>query len=85
MTNYHRYSNLKYPERDMEKSGVEQKLGYILDQRLLFNETIFTYNCYSRYKKGEIHKSHNKAYNDNLWTEIETLQWLLAQILMLLR
>ena len=25
-------------------------------------------------KKGEIHESHNKAYNDNLWTEIETLQ-----------
>jgi hypothetical protein len=33
MTNYHRYSNPKYLERDMEKSGVEQKLGYILDQR----------------------------------------------------
>ena len=25
------------------------------------------------------------AYNDNLWTEIETLQWILDQILMLLR
>jgi hypothetical protein len=36
-------------------------------------------------KKGEIHESHNRAYNDNLWTEIETLQWVLAQILMLLR
>ena len=36
-------------------------------------------------KKGEIHKSHNRAYNDNLWTEIETLQWILDQILMLLR
>ena len=34
-------------------------------------------------KKGEIHESHNKAYNDNLWTEIETLQWVLAQILTL--
>jgi hypothetical protein len=36
-------------------------------------------------KKGEIHKSHNRVYNDNLWTEIETLQWVLAQILTLLR
>ncbi|HKG40866.1 MAG TPA: hypothetical protein VKA98_01900 [Nitrososphaeraceae archaeon] len=36
-------------------------------------------------KKGEIHGSHNRVYNDNVWTEIETLQWVLAQILMLLR
>ena len=32
-----------------------------------------------------MHKSHNIAYNDSLWTEIETLHWVLAQILMLLR
>jgi hypothetical protein len=36
-------------------------------------------------KKAEIHKSHNRAYNDRLWTEIETLQWVLAQILTLRR
>jgi hypothetical protein len=36
-------------------------------------------------KKGEIHKSHNRIYNDSLWKEIETLQWVLAQILTLLR
>ena len=36
-------------------------------------------------KKGEIHKSHNKAYNDGLWTEIETLHWVLAQIPKLLQ
>jgi hypothetical protein len=36
-------------------------------------------------KKGEIHKSHNRAYNDNVWREIETLQWVLAQILTLRR
>jgi hypothetical protein len=36
-------------------------------------------------KKGEIHESHNRAYNERIWTEIETLQWVLAQILMLLR
>jgi hypothetical protein len=29
-------------------------------------------------KKGEIHESHNRVYNDRLWTEIETLQWVLA-------
>ena len=31
-------------------------------------------------KKGEMHESHNKAYNDSPWTEIETLQWVVAQI-----
>jgi hypothetical protein len=31
-------------------------------------------------KKGEIHKSHNMAHNDKPWAEIETLQWVLAQI-----
>ena len=32
-------------------------------------------------KKREMHPSHNKAYNDSLWTEIETLQWVLDQYL----
>jgi hypothetical protein len=32
-----------------------------------------------------MHKSHNEAYNDSLWTEIETIHCVLAQILMLLR
>jgi hypothetical protein len=36
-------------------------------------------------KKREMHPSHNKAYNDSLWTEVETLQWVLDQILTLLR
>jgi hypothetical protein len=36
-------------------------------------------------KKREMHPSHNKAYLENLWTEIDTLQWVVAQILMLLR
>ena len=36
-------------------------------------------------KKGEIHESHNRVYNDNLWIEIEILQWVLAQILTLRR
>jgi hypothetical protein len=26
-------------------------------------------------KKGEIHESHSKVYNDNLWRGIETLHW----------
>jgi hypothetical protein len=38
-----------------------------------------------RQKKVEIHESHNRVYNDKLWREIETLQWVLAQILTLLR
>jgi hypothetical protein len=36
-------------------------------------------------KKGEIHESHNRAFNERIWTEIETLQWVLAQILTLMR
>ncbi len=36
-------------------------------------------------KKSEMHPSHNKAYLEGLWTEIETLQWVSAQILTLLR
>jgi hypothetical protein len=36
-------------------------------------------------KKGELHEPHNKVYNHSLWTRIETLQWVLTQILMLLR
>ena len=35
-------------------------------------------------KKGEIDQSHNIAYTNNLWTEIETLHWVVAQILKLL-
>lgn len=35
-------------------------------------------------KIGEMNRSHNRAYADNLLTEIETLQWFLAQILTLL-
>ena len=34
-------------------------------------------------KKTEMHPSHNKVYLENLWAEIETLQWVLAQILTL--
>ena len=36
-------------------------------------------------KKRQIHESHNLACNQNLWTEIETLHWVLAQILTLRR
>ena len=36
-------------------------------------------------KKMEMHPSHNKVYLESLWAEIETLQWVLAQILTLLR
>jgi hypothetical protein len=32
-------------------------------------------------KKRDIHPSHNRAYIDSLWIEIETLQWVLDQIL----
>ncbi len=37
------------------------------------------------HKKGQIHESHNRTYNERIWTEIETLQWVLSQILTLLR
>ena len=34
-------------------------------------------------KNREMHEYHNRAYTDNLWTEIKTLHWVLAQILTL--
>ena len=52
-------------------------LPLILLQEILHNRII--------QKKGEIHESHNRSYNERIWTEIETLQWVLAQILTLLR
>ena len=36
-------------------------------------------------KKREIHPSHNTAYLESLRIEIETLQWILAEILTLLQ
>ena len=36
-------------------------------------------------KKREMHPSHNKVYLESLSTEIQTLQWVSAQILTLLR
>jgi hypothetical protein len=36
-------------------------------------------------KKSEMHPSHNKAYLESLHTELETLQWVLTQILTLLQ
>ena len=36
-------------------------------------------------KKREMHPSHNKAYLEGVCTEIETLQWVLAEILTHLR
>jgi hypothetical protein len=33
----------------------------------------------------EMNSSHNKVYLESLLTEIETLQWVLSQILTLLR
>ncbi|MDQ3869072.1 MAG: hypothetical protein M3250_05900 [Thermoproteota archaeon] len=35
-------------------------------------------------EKSEMHPSNNKVYLESLWTEIETLQWVWAQILTLL-
>ena len=32
-----------------------------------------------------MHKTHNRAYTDSLWTEIETLNWVLNEILVLNR
>ena len=36
-------------------------------------------------KKRDMHTPHNKAYLESLHIEIETLQWVLAEILTLLR
>jgi hypothetical protein len=36
-------------------------------------------------KKQEMHITHNRADTDHIWTEIETLQWILAQSLSIRR
>jgi hypothetical protein len=36
-------------------------------------------------KKVEMHKRNERAVTDCLWSEIETLQWILAQILAIRR
>ncbi|PWU81573.1 MAG: hypothetical protein DLM72_06190 [Candidatus Nitrosopolaris wilkensis] len=35
--------------------------------------------------RHKMHKTHNRAYTDSLWTEIETLNWVLNEILVLSR
>ena len=35
--------------------------------------------------RHRMHKTHNRAYTDSLWTEIETLNWVLNEILVLRR
>jgi hypothetical protein len=30
-------------------------------------------------KRQEMHRTHNRADTDHIWTEIETLQWILAE------
>ena len=32
-------------------------------------------------KKQDMHRTHNRADTDRVWTEIETLQWVLSQSL----
>jgi hypothetical protein len=32
-------------------------------------------------KKQEMHRTQNRADTDHVWTEIETLQWILSQSL----
>jgi len=35
--------------------------------------------------RRRMHKTHNREYTDSLWTEIETLNWVLNEILVLNR
>jgi hypothetical protein len=52
--------------------AAEAASGLLMLQDLVHNRI--------KQKKGEIHESHNKAYNEGLWIQIETLQWVLNQI-----
>ena len=65
------------PSSSTSPSAQSTTLALTSLQEILHNRII--------QKKGEIHESHNRAYNERIWAEIETLQWVLAQILMLLR
>ncbi len=65
------------PSSSTSPSAQSMTLALTSLQEILHNRII--------QKKGEIHESHNRAYNERIWTEIETLQWVLAQILSLRR
>ncbi len=65
------------PSSSISPSAQSMTLALTSLQEILHNRII--------QKKGQIHESHNRAYNERIWTEIETLQWVLAQILMVLR
>jgi hypothetical protein len=65
------------PSSSTSPSAQSTTLALTSLQEILHNRII--------QKKGEIHESHNRAYNERIWTEIETLQWVLAQILSLVR
>jgi len=56
-------------------SSKEEESSFKTLQDILHNRII--------QKKGEMHESHNRKHTDNLWKEIETLHWVLAQILTL--
>ena len=63
------------PSRPDEPSSAPE---YLISLQEIIHKRI-------RQKKGEIHKSHNIAYTNILWAEIETLHWVLAQILTMRR
>ena len=76
----------EFGRREYHSTGCDFQGSRGRDEAVLPLRTLeeILYNTIKQ-KKGEMHKSHNKAYLQNLHTEIETLQWVLTQILTLLR
>lgn len=66
-------------QQQRTKEERKKKKGIVLSQPpLLKTLEDMLYNRIKQ-QKGEMHKSQNTAYRDSLWTEIETLQWVLEE------
>jgi hypothetical protein len=57
----------------------KKKKGIVSPQSLLLKTLEDMLYNRIKQKKGEMHKSQNRAYTDSLLTEIEILQWVLAE------
>ena len=66
-------NNESAPEEEKEAIGRQSPPLLKTLEDILHNRII--------QKKEEMHKAQNRSVTDRLWTEIETLQWVLSQSL----
>jgi hypothetical protein len=67
-------SNESAPEEEKEAIGRQSPPPLLKTLEDILHNRIIQ-------KKEEMHNSQNRSVTDSLWTEIETLQWVLSQSL----